>query len=137
MNKKTEYYLLDIEKNIVGASVELINDIQQKLDFELPKDYIEILKEFNGGEGEIGENSWLLLYPIEEIIEVNNNYHLLLDQIPEYFLFGKDCADTGYAFHKMHKTFHSFGLMSYFKNDPIDFCGNNFSEFVEHLYNQE
>jgi hypothetical protein len=135
MNKKLEYYLSAVEKN-EGASTELIVEIQNKLDFELPHDYLELMKEFNGCEGEIGENSWLNMYSIEEIIEVNEDYKLLLGQIPDYFLFGKDSADTGYAFHKKNKTIHSFGLMSNFKKDPIEFCGNHFEEFIEYLYNQ-
>jgi len=116
------------------ASDTLIDDVQKRLDFSLPKDYIELISEFNGGEGEIGDNSWLCLFSIEELISTNKNYHLLMEEIPDYFLFGKDAADTGYAFHKRNGTFHSFGLMSNFKTDAIRFCGNNFWEFIEYLY---
>jgi len=94
------------------------------------------MQEFNGGEGEIGENSWLCLFPIEELASINENYKILMLQIPDYFLFGKDAADTGYAFHKNKKSIHAFGLMSNFETDPIEFCGNNFVEFLEYLYTQ-
>jgi SMI1 / KNR4 family (SUKH-1) len=136
MNEKLKYYLNDIEKNDIGASDILIKDIQQQLDFKLADDYIDLLKEINGGEGEVGENSWLYFFPIQDLIETNNNYLFLMKEIPDYFLFGKDAADTGYAFHKQNQTIHSFGLMSNFKTDPIEFCGNNFLEFLEYLYNQ-
>lgn len=136
MNIKHKYYLSDLVKAQVGASNEIIHNVQNELDFELPNDYLSIMKDFNGGEGEIGDNSWLNLYPIEELVNVNNDYQFLMEQIPDYFLFGKDAADTGFAFRKFNKTIHSFGLMSNFKTDPIEFCGNDFAEFLEYLYNQ-
>lgn len=91
------------------------------------------MKEFNGSEREIGDNSWLELFPLEELQEINESYSLLIlmEQIPAYFLFGKDATDTGYAFHKVKMTFHSFGLMSNFKTDHIDFCGHSFFDFLK------
>ncbi len=58
-----------------------------------------------------------------------------MEDIPDYFLIGKDAADTGYAFHKVQGTFHSFGLMSNFETDFIYFMGHDFYEFLETLYN--
>lgn len=127
--------LRDIKKNEEGASETLIQNLRKQIDFDLPEEYIAIMKKFNGGEGEIGENSWLCLFCLEELPKTNHNYKYLMSEIPAYYLFGKDAADTGYAFHKRNQTFHSFGLMSNFKTDPIEFCGNNFSEFIECLFN--
>jgi len=136
MDVKARFYLKNVVKNDVGASKNSIEEIQQHIGFELPSDYIDLMKEFNGGEGEIGENGWLCLFPIEDLIVTNKDYQLLMQHISDYFLFGKDAADTGYSFHKTKQTFHSFGLMSNFKTDPVDFCGNSFSDFLEYLYNQ-
>ncbi len=135
MDKKLKKLLARLEKSEERLSDAQINIIQQQLDFELPADFISVFKEFNGGEGEVGKNSWIELFPLEELIETNNAYSLLMDQVPHLFLFGKDAADTGYAFDKTKKTYHSFGLMSNFETDYIDFCGNNFQEFLEYLYN--
>ncbi len=41
---------------------------------ELPKEYVEFMKEHNGGEGDTGE-SWLVLFTIEELKEINDDYH--------------------------------------------------------------
>ncbi|OJZ00026.1 SMI1/KNR4 family protein [Sphingobacterium sp. 40-24] len=133
MDSPKALYLGDFTKGS-AVSAELINQVQRDLGFNLPDDYISILKEFNGSEGEVGDNSWLRLFPLEELQEINESYILLMEQIPDYFLFGMDAADTGYAFHKVKMTFHSFGLISNFKTDYIDFCGNSFSEFLENLY---
>ncbi len=136
MNIKLKYYLSNVVKNEKGASIEAIKNIKRELDFDLPKVYLEILMEFNGGEGEIGKNSLLNLYPVEELIDINKDYIILLEQIPQYFIIGKDAADTGYALHKQYGTFHSFGLMSNFETDFIEFCGNSFFEFIEYIYNK-
>lgn len=136
MKTELDFYLKDVVKNDIGASEEVIKKLKEQITFELPEDYLELMKEFNGGEGELGENSWLCLFPIEDLTMTNLDYGLLMDQIPDYFLFGKDAADTGYAFHKNDQTIHSFGLMSNFDTDPIEFCGKSFFEFVEYLYRQ-
>ena len=135
MDKKLAALLSHVEKNENGVSDALIDTVHQQLDFKLPSDYIEVMKEFNGGEGEVGENSWLLMYPLEDLVSVNQDYSLLMNKVPNLFLFGKDAADSGYAFDKRKQTYHSFGLMSDFETDPIIFCGNTFYEFIEYLYN--
>lgn len=135
MNAKLKYYLTDFAKNERQVSDDLMEIIQRNLGFQLPEDYLEIIKEYGGIEGEVGGNSLLYLYSIEEVIDANNDYKLLMEQIPQYFLIGKDAADGGFAIHKVNGTYHTFGLMSNFKKDPIDFCGSNFSEFLEYLYN--
>lgn len=136
MNEKMLSYLSEFEWNDSGATDDSLNKLQVLADFQLPVDYRELMKEFNGGEGEVGENGWLVLFPIEDLLRTNEDYISLMEQIPEYFLFGKDAADTGYAFNKRDKSFHSFGLMSDFKKDPIEFCGSSMVEFLEYLYNQ-
>jgi hypothetical protein len=137
MNAKLKSYLDDVQFYEDGVSTELIEQIHEQLDFILPQDYLNLMREFNGGEGPIGENSWLTLYRFEELVEVNKDYSLLMEQIPDYFLFGKDAADTGYAFHKQYHTYHGFGLMSSFETDPMDFCLDSLELFIEFLFHYE
>ena len=40
---------------------------------ELPEEYVEFMKQHNGGEGDTGE-SWLVLFTIEELQEINDDY---------------------------------------------------------------
>jgi len=136
MEKKLSYLLREVLKNKFGASVENIQNIEKQANFVLPSQYVEFMMEFNGGEGEVGENSWLFLFPVEELVSVNEDYRFLMEQIPDYFLIGKDAADTGYALQKEKGTFYSFGLMSNFETDEITPCGATFLEFIEYLYNQ-
>lgn len=46
---------------------------------ELPSEYIEFMKKHNGGEGDTG-GSWLVIYPVEELEEINDNYR---EYLPE------------------------------------------------------
>lgn len=136
MNSKLLFYLNDFERIKEEEIKAIIQNIYSGINFEFPKDYLEIIKYYDGSEGEVGNSSYLILFPLKKLLETNNNYKFLLQEIPDYFLFGKDAADTGYAFHKTRHTYHSFGLMSDFKTDFIDFYGNNFLEFLEFLYNK-
>jgi SMI1 / KNR4 family (SUKH-1) len=136
MNEKVNFYFGDIVKNEFGVSDASINLLMEQIGFKLPQDYIDLMKEYDGGEGEVGENGWLCLFPIEDLLTINKDYDLVMEQIPEYFLFGKDAADTGYAFYKPNQSIHSFGLMSNFNTDPIQWCAKSFVEFAEYLYNQ-
>ena len=44
---------------------------------ELPKEYVDFMKLHNGGEGDTGE-SWLVLFPIEELQDINEEYNEFL-----------------------------------------------------------
>lgn len=135
MNINFQLYLKNIVKQL-PATTDAIESLVRKVDFVFPNDYLKLLKDFNGGEGGVGENGWLFLYSAEEVVFVNEDFYYLMEQIPDYFLFRKDAADTGYAFHKKNHSFHSFGLMSNFKTDPIEYCGGNLEEFLSHLFNE-
>lgn len=133
MNDNLNRFLEKFQINNDGTK-ESIDKLQREIDFELPLDYLQFMNHTNGGEGEIGENSWLLLYRANELVEVNKDYKVLMDQIPDYFLIGKDAADTGYAVHKKNSKFHAFGLMSDFDKDSIENCGNSFLDFLKYLF---
>ena len=47
-----------------GEVLESINNTP------IPAEYINFMKKHNGGEGDTGE-SWLMLYPFEELVEIN------------------------------------------------------------------
>jgi len=136
MKPRLTFLLADFYKNTPGVTDAEIAAVQKDIGFELPADYLEVMREFDGGEGKPGGvGRRLFLYSLYETIEVNERMHDLMHQIPEYYLFGKDSADGGFAFHKQNKTVHEFGLMSNFKTDPIDLVGNSFEEFLEFLLN--
>ena len=136
MNEKLAFLLGGFHKNIPGVTGKMIAAIQDDIGFEFPPDYLEVMREFNGGEGRVGASNTLILFSLEDTTEVNSAYDSLMSQIPDYYLIGKDAADTGYAFYKPDKSIHSFGLMSIFPGDIIRRRGNTFTEFLEYMYNK-
>jgi hypothetical protein len=63
MNSEILYYLNDFVTNEIRLDQERVNEIMRGLEFSLPDDYVDFMKEYNGGEGPVGENSWLYLFP--------------------------------------------------------------------------
>ena len=124
-------------KNMVSISSSGFKQVDYIKDwgFTPPDDYIDFMTEFIEGEGPIGENSWLTLWRVDELAEINRS-NIIMEDVPEYFLFGKDAADTGYAFNKSYKTYHSFGLMSDIENDDIVYLGKNFLTFIKNLQDE-
>lgn len=135
MNEQVKHIIESLLTEAEILTEEEIATIVSQFPFSFPASYIDVIRFVNGQEGEIGPGSWICLFPIEELAELNNDYKFLMEDAPDYFLIGKDAADTGYAFHKVQGTFHSFGLMSNFETDFIDFMGQDFYEFLETLYN--
>lgn len=64
-------------------TIKEINGVQ------LPKDYIDFMSEHNGGEGAVGENLYMRLYKLEELIDYNNDYEIS-KYLPDFFIFGTD-----------------------------------------------
>lgn len=62
----------------VGGKIERINNVI------LPKQYVGFMKKHNGGKGDIGE-TWLELYPLEELQEINDDY-CIEDFLPKDFV---------------------------------------------------
>lgn len=135
MNDRVKHIVQPLLLNAGILTKEEIAKVTCHFSFQFPDSYLDVIRYIDGQEGEIGLNSWLCLFPLQELREVNHDYKLLMDEIPDYFLIGKDAADTGYAFHKTQGTFHSFGLMSDFKTDFIEFMGYDFYGFLETLFN--
>jgi hypothetical protein len=78
------------------ASCEEIERIQQKLSFLLPKSYVDFMLTRNGGEGFIGR-SYLVLWKMEELISMNNAYHVA-EFASGLFLFGSDGGGEAFGF---------------------------------------
>ena len=134
MNENLRHITASLLVDAKGLTEDEVTKLTSHFSFQFPESYIDVIKFINGQEGEIGPDSWLCLFPLGELAKTNYDYRLLMKNIPDYFLIGKDAADTGYAFNKVKGTFHSFGLMSNFRTDSIDFMGYDFYEFLETLY---
>lgn len=96
----------------------------------LPQDYIEFMQKYNGGEGSVGKEAWLILFPLEELEEINGDYcvneflpnHCIIGSSGGGELFGVDSNGSYFAVPAIP--------MSY--EDKI-VLGNKFVKFIEKL----
>jgi len=80
-----------------GATEASLNDLRSALGHQLPEEYLELLRFSNGVEGSIAEGSYLVIWPAEEVVSLNE-FNAVKDDAPDLLLFGSDSGSTGYAF---------------------------------------
>src|SRR5258706_13646045 len=81
------------------AANSALQKFDQEAGFRLPDDYLQFLQQTNGGEGFVGANAYIILWPIEELIKMNKAYEVA-EYAPGLFLFGSDGGGEAYAFDK-------------------------------------
>ena len=79
---------------IEPASDAALESVQSQLG-RLPVEYVALMRLHNGGEGFVGEESYLRLWPIEELPE--NNQMLAPERPNDVVLIGSDGSDHLYA----------------------------------------
>lgn len=110
-----------------------IEEVINKCDFPFPQDYIDFLSEVGGGEGPIGRNNYLIIWPSCDLLNNNADYASFSFAI-DYFLIGQDAADTAYAIKKSDGMIYEFGFLTNLNTDPAKRCGTNFLDFIRYLY---
>ena len=63
---------------------------------ELPQSYLDLLRTTNGVEGWLSKDAYLLLWPAEQVPDLNDAYSVA-EFAPGLLLIGSDGADTGFA----------------------------------------
>lgn len=79
------------------ASKDDIKLFEKLSGFILPADYVDFLRKSNGGEGFIGENAYLILWPVEQLLEMNSAYQTQ-EYAPGLLLIGSDGGGEAIAF---------------------------------------
>ena len=117
-----------------GASSEAIAELEGKLSLQLPADYRAFMEGSNGAEGAIGEEGYLMLWAIEDIAELNDEYGVN-EFAPGLVLFGSDGGDTGYAFDTRRSPLE-IASVPFIGMDLKEAkrCGSTFNAFLRNLY---
>jgi len=79
------------------ASPAAIAACEDQLGAKFPEDYVTFLRLANGGEGFVGENQPLILWPVEELTSINDGYHVH-DYAPGLLIFGSNGGGDAYGF---------------------------------------
>lgn len=126
--KKKYFINMTLEK---ATTEDNINTIEKEYIFSIPSDFKEFLKNSNGGEGSVGENSYLSIFPIEDIQEINSEYEIN-SYLPHLIMFGTNRGGTGYAFDNKG-TFFELDLSDLNEENLIK-CGTSWEYFLEYLW---
>lgn len=118
-----------------GAGDKEVTSFLSEIDFVPPSDYIEFMKIHNGAEGSIGENSYLQLWRIEELIEANRDYEVET-YAPGFFIFASSGGGRAYAFSKSDSSVMYFEFIGMLISDDPVFCGKDFTSFLTYLFNE-
>ncbi|MCP4121757.1 MAG: SMI1/KNR4 family protein [Bacteroidetes bacterium] len=88
---------LEIFENKPPQRIE-VESFLMIIDFKLPEGYIDFMVRTNGADV-ASSDSFLLLWPITELIELNCGYEVE-KFAPEYFLFGSNGSETAYGIER-------------------------------------
>ena len=118
------------------ASPDAVSQCQSNLKFLLPVDYLQFLEQMNGGEGFVG-NNYLRAWPVEELIQDNNEYHVE-EFAPGLFLFGSSGGGEAFAFdaRSTPPVIVAVPFIVLNLEDAI-VIAPTFTAFLQHLYRSE
>ena len=86
-----------------GAKQESIDHLMRQTGVLLPAEYVKFMLLSDGAEGPVGERGYLRLWLLQEIVQLNEGYHVN-EFAPGLLLFGGDGGDIGYAFDTRYDT---------------------------------
>ena len=91
----------------------------------LPEDYLAFIKKHNGGEGDIG-GTYLVLFPLEELQTVNDNY-ATAEVLEGCVIIGGDGGGELYGVTEDGRYFNVPAIMD---KEDITYLGNTMEEFI-------
>ena len=116
-----------------GAPPSMIASLQRWAGVELPQSYLDLLKMTNGVEGFASENNYLVLWPADQIAQLNEAYSVG-EFAPGLLLIGSNGSDSGFAFDTRHQPMAirsvPFVGMSL---DEAKVVGSDFEDFLKRL----
>jgi hypothetical protein len=116
-----------------SATNESVLRFEESIGSKMPEDYLAFLKRFNGGEGYIGDDAYVILWSTDEIICFNREYEVS-ENCPELLLIGSNGAGEAYAFDRRSKPWHVVQVPFVgMESSLCDDMGRTFSEFIERL----
>ena len=96
----------------------------------IPPDYAEFLRRFNGIEGFVGPEQYLMLWRAEQVEELNTAY-ATAEHLPGVLLIGTDGSDTGFGVDAGGR-YKSVPLVAMSLAEIRD-IGGSFEEFLERI----
>ncbi len=117
----------------VGAISRLETDSARSL----PRQYADFLRRADGGEGFIGANAYAILWRVEELLRLNQEYEVELNA-PGLLLIGSDGGGEAFAidYESDRRLFVSVPFVGMHRS-LIQVLAPNFGEFLQTLHDSE
>lgn len=113
----------------VGASEDDLRDAITSIGRTLPVDYVQFLREHDGGEGFVGVD-YLIIWRVKDLVRFNREYEVE-KYAPGLLLFGSDGGGLAYGFDTrdpampvISVSFIGMGL------DGVEIISRTFSDFL-------
>jgi len=103
----------------------------KKIDFQIDKDYLGFIKKHNGAEGFLSRDNYLLLWNVEDLTALNP-YYKDDPECKNYFFFGSDGSNLGYAFDKSNSDVIAIDFLEIGTTEP-KFIATSFKLFINKL----
>jgi len=97
---------------------------------ELLPDYIDFMKAHNGGAGTVGENAYLILFPMDQLEEINRNY-CVEEFLPLNCIIGSSGGGELYGIDSKGNYFAVPDIPM--EEDSKILLGTSFEEFISNL----
>lgn len=110
----------DYNKPYDGILKTKINNI------DLPKDYLDFMLKHNGGEGDLGA-TWFVLYPLEELEEINKEID---DNLTDSIIIGSNGAGELYG---VNSNGEYFNVPAIIEKEYITLLGKDFNSLPNRI----
>lgn len=134
MNTDLKEILSKLNKNDEPSDM-VYSSFLKKIDFDIDKDFVEFVKSYNGAEGVISENDYIILWNIDDIISLNP-YYEGVKECEELFFIGTNGSNLGYAFDKKSGKIVSIDFLDISKDQPY-VIADTFLSFLNILANND
>ncbi len=108
---------------LAGKPITQINGVA------LPSDYIEFMRLHNGGEGDVADAVWVILFPMEELQEINDDYEVD-EYLPGCCIIG---SNGGGELYGVDSDGSYFMIPAIFDRDDMIGSGRTLEEFFMSL----
>ena len=126
-------YMAEMEMGEPSLKEDL-DAAENSLGIVFPAEYRRFMLKTNGAEGSIGKSNYLVIWPVEEIVELNEEYGVA-EFTPGLIYFGSDGGGMAYAFDVREEVtrFVRFPFDSIHIEDE-EIVATVFNDFIKALY---
>ena len=135
MEKYSKYFTGFSANKPIPDTAFYTKQIEERFGKKLPADYIEFMREYNGGEGSVGEN-YIVLYPLSEIIQYNEEYEIE-EFVPGLMLIGSNGGGEAFAIDYRSDEIRFVMIPFIFEEEAIIELSDSIEGFLQKAYNDE